>query len=99
MWKAVLSVQHAVRLRHQFTASQMTHCDRMLTSAERLPNDEGASPDHVRETTACLDQGCLAFCIYLLDHYLKACLFESTIVGFLAVLGIDERKGVTHLRP
>jgi hypothetical protein len=72
----------------------MTHYDRMLTSAERLPNDESASPDHVRETTACLDRDCLAFCISLLDHDLKACLFESTIVGFLAVLGIDEAKGV-----
>jgi hypothetical protein len=30
----------------------------------------------------------------LLDHDLKACLFESTIIGFLAVLGIDEVQGV-----
>jgi hypothetical protein len=41
-----------------------------------------------------LDRNCLRFCISLLDHDLKGCLFESTVVGFLAVLGIDQAKGV-----
>jgi hypothetical protein len=32
--------------------------------------------------------------VSLLDHELKASLFESSILGFLAVLSIDEVKGV-----
>ena len=100
-WKRLICFAHRtvqpnqpVRLRHRFTAAQMTNYDQMMASAERLSNDESASSDYFRETTACLDRDRLAFCISLLDHDLKACLFESTIVGFLAVLGIDEVKGV-----
>ncbi|THC88033.1 hypothetical protein EYZ11_012517 [Aspergillus tanneri] len=36
-----------------------------------------------------LDCACLALSIALLDHSLKGDLFESTVVGFLAVLGVD----------
>ncbi|KAF7184836.1 hypothetical protein CNMCM7691_006835 [Aspergillus felis] len=36
-----------------------------------------------------LDQACLALSIALLDHTLKGDLFESTLVAFLAVLGVD----------
>lgn len=100
-WKRLICFAHRtvqpsqpVRLSHRFTAAQMTNYDRMLASAERLYNDDSANSNHVRESMACLDCDCLMFCISLLDHDLKACLFESTIVGFLAVLGIDEAKGV-----
>jgi hypothetical protein len=44
--------------------------------------------------TLALDRHCLRFCVSLLDYELKASLFESSILGFLAVLGIDEVKGV-----
>jgi hypothetical protein len=30
----------------------------------------------------------------LLDHDLKGDLFESVVIGFLAVLGIDVEKGI-----
>jgi hypothetical protein len=49
----------------------MTRYDRMLASAERV-NDESACSDHVREAAAQPDHDCLAFCISLLDHGLKA---------------------------
>jgi hypothetical protein len=39
-----------------------------------------------------LDQACLTLSIALLDHTLKGDLYESTLVGFLAVLGVDAEK-------
>jgi hypothetical protein len=36
-----------------------------------------------------LDDICLDFCIALLDYDLKGDLFESAILGYLAVMGID----------
>jgi hypothetical protein len=36
-----------------------------------------------------LDNSCLALSIALLDHALKGDLFESTVISFLAVLGVD----------
>lgn len=100
-WKRLICFAHRmvqpdqpIRLRYKFNAAKMMQYDRMLASAERVANDESACSDHDRETTARLDHDCHAFCISLLDHDLKACLFESTIIGSLAVLGIDEVKGV-----
>jgi hypothetical protein len=39
-----------------------------------------------------LDQAFLALSIGLLDHTLKGDLFESTIISFLAVLGVDPER-------
>ncbi|RHZ49046.1 uncharacterized protein CDV56_103939 [Aspergillus thermomutatus] len=39
-----------------------------------------------------LDQACLALSIALLDHPLQGDLFDSTLVGFLAVLGVDPAR-------
>lgn len=39
-----------------------------------------------------LDSACLRFCIALLDHCLMGDIFDSVIVGFLAVLGIDSAR-------
>jgi hypothetical protein len=39
-----------------------------------------------------LDQATLDLSITLLDHPLKADLFNSTLVGFLAVLGVDPTR-------
>jgi hypothetical protein len=46
------------------------------------------------DLVARLDCVCLQFCISLLDHTLKGDLFESTIVGFLAVLAVDPEKKI-----
>jgi hypothetical protein len=40
-----------------------------------------------------LDRACLQLCIALLDHTLKGDHFESVVLSFLAVLGIDENPG------
>lgn len=39
-----------------------------------------------------LDNACLILSITLLDHPLKGDLFESTVIGFLAVLGVDVER-------
>jgi hypothetical protein len=44
------------------------------------------------ELQARLDQATLDLSIALLDHPLKGDLFESTLVGFLAVLGVDAAR-------
>ncbi|EED11948.1 hypothetical protein TSTA_000260 [Talaromyces stipitatus ATCC 10500] len=41
---------------------------------------------------ALLDRACLRLSIALLDHLLKGDLYESGLVGFLAVLGINSKK-------
>ena len=37
-----------------------------------------------------LDEACLQLCIALLDHRLMGDIYDSIVVGFLAVLGIDK---------
>jgi hypothetical protein len=39
-----------------------------------------------------LDKACLDLSIALLDHPLKGDLFDSTLIGFLAVLGVDPAR-------
>jgi hypothetical protein len=39
-----------------------------------------------------VDRACLSLCITLLDYTLKNDLFESAIVGFLAILGVNFNK-------
>ncbi|KAL5344188.1 hypothetical protein ACLOAV_010850 [Pseudogymnoascus australis] len=38
-------------------------------------------------------RACLQFCITLLDHRLLGRIYDSVVLGFLAVLGIDEQGG------
>jgi hypothetical protein len=47
-----------------------------------------------KDIAASLDRICLQFCISLLDHTLKGDIFESTVVGFLAVLAVDPEKKI-----
>lgn len=39
-----------------------------------------------------MDKACLLLCVSLLDHNLRGSHFDSVVIGFLAVLGIDKRK-------
>lgn len=43
-----------------------------------------------------LDRTCLDFCLSLLEQPIRGNIFESPLVGFLAVLGIDENNGALH---
>lgn len=56
--------------------------------------DEKDKRQAEKEMAARLDRTCLQFCIFLLDHTLKGDIFESTVVGFLAVLAVDPEKKI-----
>ena len=72
----------------------MTCYDRMLRSAEKCLDPETPASEDSDQPRAELDRQCLRFFISLLDHDLRGSLFESAVVGFLAVLGIDRDKNV-----
>jgi hypothetical protein len=103
IWKRLLcfvyrTVQpnQSLQLQHRLTPAQIAHFDRMMISAETVLRNKSDKSDRILATsadTSTLDRKCLHFCVSLLDHELKASLFESPILGFLAVLGIDEVKG------
>jgi hypothetical protein len=48
----------------------------------------------LEQQTEAMDRACLDLCISLLNHDLRGNLFESVVVGFFAVLGIDVGKGI-----
>lgn len=92
IWKRLLCfVCRSARLGEQ---CQLPHC---LTSQQTALLDSLlAEPDHV-PATATGSQGesrvqlyrlCLDFCIALLDHQLNSSLYDSIVIGFLAVLGV-----------
>lgn len=94
-----------IELAHQLTPRQGASLDRLLSKGSNLlrmiqgnsgssPYDNSANGNDIEQAKKELDRECLIFCIYLLDHTLKGDLFESVVVGFLAVLAIDERKGI-----
>jgi hypothetical protein len=91
-----------VTLAHQLTPSQISFLDQMVGyGTELLVLQEGpcerSEPASggimaVAQIQSLLDRACLRFSIALLDHTLKGDLFESGLVGFLAVLGVDAEK-------
>ena len=97
-----------IQLPHRLTTTQLAALDRMICLGQHLIErrqqgvgatdacaDSGRCVDvEVKHAQASLDRECLLFCIALLDHTLKGNLFESVAVGFLAVLGINESKGI-----
>jgi hypothetical protein len=73
---------------HRFTTS--------ATAAALSTNDTSGPPleDTIRDASLTLNRTCLLFCIALLDHILRRDSFESVVIGFFAILGIDEEKEV-----
>ncbi|KAF9882559.1 hypothetical protein FE257_007182, partial [Aspergillus nanangensis] len=93
----------SIQLRHRFTAvqahllSEMMQCSQQLheqTSAISNPLDRPEQHMNTRsqDLSEQLNRICLLFCIALLDHVLHGDIFESVVVGFFAILGIDEQK-------
>lgn len=108
IWKALLCFTYRtqqprppVSLRHRLTARQLDSLEQAVEEADRLvqlradvrPGGDGRAAGAREPSTAAVDRRCLDLCIALLDHDLKGDLFESVVVGFLAVLGIDLAKG------
>ena len=86
--------EQSVPLQHRLTPAQMTCYDRMLRSAEKCLDPETPASEDSDQPRAELDRQCLRFFTSLLDHDLRGSMFESAVVGFLAVLGIDRDKNV-----
>jgi hypothetical protein len=91
---------------HRLTSTQLAQLDRLTVCSHELlvtisgptavgshPVGKPGLPDRQRELQAGIDRAYLSLCVALLDHTLKGDLFDSVIVGFLAVLGIDVDKG------
>ena len=108
LWKRLLCFVYrtsqpaqSILLPHRLTNAQLFQLDRVmclaveLSSLQRLAGSD-ASPTNgegVEEVARDLDRACLQLCIALLDHTLKGDHFESVMLSFLAVLGINENPG------
>jgi hypothetical protein len=102
VWKRLLcfvyrlAVQESqLALHYALTNEQSVALDKVATASQVLVQQQkrasqyGPAQDitYFRHT---LDQACLQLCIVLLDHRLMGNLYDSIVVGFLAVLGIDK---------
>ena len=70
------------------TLADLIHAARTLEEAVQEELDE----DFLDEVRKRLDDACLLFCIALLDHPLYGDIYESLVVGFFAVLAIEEPR-------
>jgi hypothetical protein len=83
--------QH-LRFQHVLNSKQTALLDSLLAhSAARVTRPSVAFEP--------LDRVCLDFCLSLLEQPLRGNVFQSPIVGFLAVLGIDEANGTLYEAP
>jgi hypothetical protein len=108
IWKRLLCFMYrtsqptqSIPLPHRLTNAQLSHLDRVMRLAEELSSPQrlqgsDASPtegEGIAEVVCDLDRACLLLCIALLDHTLQGDHFESVVLSFLAVHGIDESPG------
>jgi hypothetical protein len=71
-----------IGFKHTLNTRQTVLLDHVLTlAAEKAAKISSASEP--------LNHMCLDFCLSLLEQPLRGNLFESPLVGFLAVMGID----------
>lgn len=87
----------AAPLRHRFTNAQLFHFGQTtslseeISSSRSLELDTAVLREEERELIREIDRSLLLLCISLLDYILKGDHFESVVLRFLAVLGIDEK--------
>jgi hypothetical protein len=82
-----------IQLYHQLNTAQLAALDQMEEHAQQLLDLQGQDQLVLQgKVQKQLDQAYLALLIALLDHPLKGDLFDSTLVGFLAVLGVDPAR-------
>jgi hypothetical protein len=106
LWKRLLCFVYRtslpsqkIPLLHRFTTDQLFRLDQAMVLADELmylrtvDSDDKMHKDEILAAAADMDKACLMLCISLLDHTLQGNHFESVILSFLAVLGIDEKPG------
>ncbi|KAI1676428.1 hypothetical protein KJE20_14005 [Pyrenophora tritici-repentis] len=82
----VVLLQQTPFLHYVVTDAQSTALDRLYAALQNTHEEE----EDYRERESRLHQDlCLELCISLLDHCLKGNVYDSLVVGFLAILGID----------
>jgi hypothetical protein len=114
LWKRLLCFVYrtslptqSIPLLHRFTDAQLGYLKQVLYLTEKLlsvqhllgSNTMPAEGRGLEEATCNLDRACLLLCIALLDHTLQGDHFESVVLSFLAVLGIDESPGGVFCTP
>lgn len=82
------------RLRHKLTSLQTAMLDELIAVTNELQSavpltDNPESQSSLNRLSRRQDDLCLKFCIACLDHHLKRDIYESVVLGFLAILGID----------
>lgn len=98
-WKRALAFicrtsdpRQQIEFQHTLNTRQTALLDQMLAlAAEKAARALSASEP--------LDYVCLDFCLSLLEQPLRGNIFESPLVGFLAVMGIDENNNTLHEAP
>jgi hypothetical protein len=87
----------SIRLSHRLTGLQADLLFQVKQLSQQLyeqtvlnPLDPSTSLDP--RLLEKVNRTCLLFCIALLDHILQKDVFESIVVGFFAILGIDEAE-------
>lgn len=83
------------QLRHRLTSHQTALFDKLLSRSLEVLNSR-SDETVLEQLKHGLDDICLDFCIALLDHDLKGDLFESAILGYLDVMGIDIKSSRFH---
>jgi hypothetical protein len=84
-------------LHYALTNAQSAALEQLTRAIEALDNSIPlvAGPNYhssfLKPLQEELDQACLRFCITLLDHCLNGPIYDSVVVGFLAVLGINTK--------
>jgi hypothetical protein len=92
-----LTSSQAACLDATLDSARALYAAKVAEGQERVGRGEGiAAQGHVvvaaEEASDRLDKACLDLCISLLDHDLKGPLYQSAVVGYLAVLGIDSAR-------
>ena len=100
----ILHFREGPILHHRATPSQLTTFDRLLTANQARKKLERKAREHsnpssllpitdhqaaTAEAQTHLRRCCLDFCIALLDHKLRGNIYDSLIVSFLTVKGIN----------
>jgi hypothetical protein len=81
-----------IQFQHTLSSCQAALLDSLLGTAAK----EVATPSPAPEQ---LDYICLDLCLSLLKQPIRGSVFESSLIGFLAILGIDENNSTLYEAP
>jgi hypothetical protein len=98
-WKRALAFfcrtsdpRQEIAFEHSLNTRQTALLDHVLALATKQAAEASSASEP-------LDHMCLDFCLSLLEQPLRGNIFESPLVGFLAVMGIDENNDTLHEAP